>query len=515
MIISSEKNNKYYLSHQLPQVILMHPILAHLVNLHESGENVGQWVENYKDGELSIDGQTTTASHADVRCYYNYFQFLKENKYFDTRKTIPMRETYQYTSREVEFRVANTEQIVLEVTDGCNLNCRYCGYGDFYSGHDERTGKKMDFKTAKTVIDKIIGLKKKHLSYIKTHRKFAISFYGGEPLMNFPLIKKTVDYVKTIHLPNIEFLFSVTTNGVLLNRYREFLVENNFLVIVSLDGNKENNKHRVFHNGRNSFTKVFSNIDEIKRKHPAYFKENVMFNSVIHKNNSTPEIQDFFKENFDKKPITLGLATSTIRKDKKKEFDKVFERNEAQSAPEYNEDDEKKFFSGLKHSNIQKFSQLDQLFKIYSGYTFTRINTLLEDQTANTADYTSTGTCQPYEKKVFVTVNGKLMPCERISQQYFMGTVTDDDFQLDFQGVADRYNNYYKNLSRLCDHCYNKKMCGQCIFYLNLEDKNVKCPNFLSKKEFGKKLSFAVSILEEVPAYYNKIIENLSNTGEE
>ena len=86
------------------------------------------------------------------------------------------------------------------------------------------------------------------------------------------------------------FIFTMTTNGVLLDKYMDYIVENNIHFSVSLDGNKSNNSYRIFHNQKPSFDIVFKNLKLFQQKHPDYFEKHVRFLSVLHKKNSIFEI---------------------------------------------------------------------------------------------------------------------------------------------------------------------------------------------------------------------------------
>ena len=85
----------------------------------------------------------------------------------------------------------------------------------------------------------------------------------------------------------------MTTNATLIDRHISFLVKNDFHITISLDGSKQNQNYRVFHNGKNSFDKVFRNIKLIREKYPDFFEINVSFNSVLHNRNSVEEIHKF------------------------------------------------------------------------------------------------------------------------------------------------------------------------------------------------------------------------------
>ena len=54
---------------------------------------------------------------------------------------------------EIEYNLMNLKQLIFEVTDACNLRCKYCGYADLYEGYDQRENLKFPFQKAKLIID--------------------------------------------------------------------------------------------------------------------------------------------------------------------------------------------------------------------------------------------------------------------------------------------------------------------------------------------------------------------------
>ena len=76
-----------------------------------------------------------------------------------------------------------------------------------------------------------------------------VGFYGGEPLLNMPLIRKTIEYVESLHIKDLTFSYNMTTNAMLLDRYMDFLVEKNFSILISLDGGEYQSGYRVDKNG--------------------------------------------------------------------------------------------------------------------------------------------------------------------------------------------------------------------------------------------------------------------------
>ena len=154
-------------------------------------------------------------------------------------------------------------QLVLQVTQNCNLRCDYCVYSGKY---DNRThsSKIMSWDTAKKAMDYLI-IHSDELDEI------VIGFYGGEPLLNLELIKECVDYMST-HVEGKKVSYSITTNGTLLTPdIAEYLSKNKFNILISLDGSKkEHDANRKFANGKGSFDTIMSNLRNIKNHDPEF-----------------------------------------------------------------------------------------------------------------------------------------------------------------------------------------------------------------------------------------------------
>lgn len=150
--------------------------------------------------------------------------------------------------------------IALFVTQNCNLACTYCygnegGYGS--SGH-------MDSATARMAIDWLI----KQSGDIKT---LGVAFFGGEPFLNFSLMKEVVEYARQRGAEsNKDFEFSVTTNGSLLtDRKIVFLKENKINPVISFDGSKEvQDAQRPFKGGQGSYDVIAPKIRKLLDKFP-------------------------------------------------------------------------------------------------------------------------------------------------------------------------------------------------------------------------------------------------------
>ena len=137
----------------------------------------------------------------------------------------------------------------LHVSHDCNLRCKYCfAEQGVYGGKAEV----MSEEVAKAAIDFLIARS-------GTRRNLELDFFGGEPLMNFDVVKKTVEYARSLEKEhNKNFRFTMTTNGVLLNEeISEYLNREMHNVVLSLDGRKEvNDRMRPNVAGHGSYDRI-------------------------------------------------------------------------------------------------------------------------------------------------------------------------------------------------------------------------------------------------------------------
>ena len=135
------------------------------------------------------------------------------------------------------------QTLVMNLTNQCNLSCQYCyEFGADKVATPEGKPKFMDLPTAKASVDFL-------LAQAEGRRSIHITFFGGETLMNFPLLKQVVAYAtEKAHEKECHVDFSLTTNATLLTpAIIEFLSDNRIGVTVSMDGPKEmHDQLRVF-----------------------------------------------------------------------------------------------------------------------------------------------------------------------------------------------------------------------------------------------------------------------------
>jgi uncharacterized protein len=154
--------------------------------------------------------------------------------------------------------------MVLNVTNQCNLACTYCyEYGEDKIVDTEH-GRQSKFMSESTARDSVEFLLK------ESGRVAHLTFFGGETLLNFPVLKSTIAYARRRAADlGKDIDFSLTTNATLLRPdIIEFLAENRVGVTISIDGPKDlQDKFRVFHGGAGSYEVVAPKIKELLRRH--------------------------------------------------------------------------------------------------------------------------------------------------------------------------------------------------------------------------------------------------------
>ena len=146
--------------------------------------------------------------------------------------------------------------LCLHVAHTCNLNCSYC-FASQGKYHGDRA--LMSFEVGKRAFDFLI-------ENSGTRRNLEVDFFGGEPALNFDVIKKLVEYARSIEGKyNKNFRFTYTTNGMILtDEMIEFINREMHNVVLSLDGRKEvNDRFRVDYKGEGSYDTIVPNFKKI------------------------------------------------------------------------------------------------------------------------------------------------------------------------------------------------------------------------------------------------------------
>ena len=168
----------------------------------------------------------------------------------------------------VKQRKTVVKALCLHIAHDCNLACKYC-----FAEEGEYHGRRalMSYEVGKKALDFLIANS-------GSRHNLEVDFFGGEPLMNWQVVKDLVAYGREqekIH--DKHFRFTVTTNGVLLNdEIQEFVNKEMDNVVLSLDGRKEiNDQMRPFRNGKGSYDLIvpkFQKLAESRHQEKYYIR---------------------------------------------------------------------------------------------------------------------------------------------------------------------------------------------------------------------------------------------------
>ena len=181
------------------------------------GQIAKEMLEKYKN-DKTINEQEIEDVFADI-------EELKANEKLFTNDI--------YADTKFNFKARNTvvKALCLHIAHTCNLNCEYC-FASQGKYHGERA--LMSFEVGKQAIDFLV-------ENSGTRRNLEVDFFGGEPLMNFDVVKQIVAYARSIEKEkNKNFRFTLTTNGMLINDdVIDFANRECHNVVLSLDGRKK------------------------------------------------------------------------------------------------------------------------------------------------------------------------------------------------------------------------------------------------------------------------------------
>ena len=178
------------------------------------------------------------------------------------------KDTYENYIMDFKKRPTVVKALCLHIAHDCNLACQYC-----FAEEGEYHGRRalMSFEVGKKALDFLIANS-------GNRRNLEVDFFGGEPLMNWQVVKDLVAYGREQEkLHDKNFRFTLTTNGVLLNdEIMEFCNKEMANVVLSIDGRKEvHDKMRPFRKGAGSYDLIvpkFQKLAESRNQEKYYIR---------------------------------------------------------------------------------------------------------------------------------------------------------------------------------------------------------------------------------------------------
>ena len=376
------------------------------------------------------------------------------------------------------------QQLLLNITEICNLRCRYCVYSGSYQYERRHSTITMAPEIARKAV-------RDFWEHSREREKVHISFYGGEPLVAFDLIRDTVDYARRLGEWPRMFLH-VDTNGTLLtDAMIKYFVDNKFYLQISLDGPREmHDRYRIFRNGKGTFDRIMTNLRKIREMDPEYYMMYVSFACTLVPPYDLERLNDFFSSPpFERNAVNLTLLG---------QYDTTFFEDHAR---------------GIESKLEPTYYKLrDQYIdaRIKNGTPSNFVRALIEQQMTRlcrrgfspmNGSVHPNGICLPGGRRVFVSVDGNYYPCER---------VLGDDFKIgdvDHGVEPDRVKNLIKNYVNIstpdCFSCWAVRLCRMCYSmarkgpHMDRNRKRTQC--FTERQNMHEALVTYMEILERNP----------------
>lgn len=338
---------------------------------------------------------------------------------------------------------------IIGITEQCNLRCTYCCYSGAYEHNRSHSQKLIESGDIDEIYDFILRS--------STKRPIHIAFYGGEPLLQYPLIHYAIQ--RGHELLGGEVTFSVTTNGTVLTPEKiDWLVAQHVELVISLDGTKTfHDKHRVYANGHGSYKRVHETLSYIAGNYPQHL-------NLISLQMTLETYRDIDKiaEKWHNDPLLRYLAPSNIH---------GLAANFAKGVNKIEYEDVRSFYEHLLdvYEHHQDWAVLRVLFE-------ESIADWKERPIIEASGPVPMATCMPVNTKLYIDASKEIGVCEKMADMYRIGNIAKG---IDWSKANSLVRSYYDRRLERCKNCPAVRMCDMCLTALEYTDEqwDILCHN--------------------------------------
>ena len=366
--------------------------------------------------------------------------------------------------------------LALEVTQQCNMRCKYCVYSGSYKYERTHNSRIMSEETFLSVLKRFFRSDVARPQYI--------GFYGGEPLLCFDRINSFHDQIVQI-APDTKF--QITTNGLCLTeQVMDRLIKDDYYMMISFDGLNHDLYRRDLYNKATCNT-VLERLAVFRKKNEDFFNKHVRLQVTLSPPYRLKEQAEFFNNN----EITANMQMNISFVNG---FDTTFFDNQDESG-------------GRTESLRSQCMELARdLYSDYKGKHFQRyffqkqMNAINDRPMVAISNPLTHGNCEFLLHRGFVDVDGNCYPCERVGNMGYLGNVNSESDNEEY--VQKIHEDYDQIVLDNCKNCIISRFCGICTARCregnryNIERFKEQCvserkwfdfliPLFLSLKEVG------------------------------
>lgn len=334
--------------------------------------------------------------------------------------------------------------MIMELTESCNMRCRYCTYSGIFPEARTHGSQAITYQTAKMAVDWLNG-------HSKVAKKVCISFFGGEPLLHFNLLRRICRYAeKTIGKDRC--VFEISTNATLLDETvaRWVKRQGNTLLHVTLNGpDFIHDRLRRYADGRATHADIIANLDRLAAILGEHFRDIVKIQANYANMQEKAVLQRWFnarKEEVAIYPLSLPpdeKINNEIRQGSNASSDRVQLRI-------------------LRREFVRKRqadTPVPELL-IAPNSLLTRFRD--RDCGKEMSAVYFPGVCSPFLTRVFVDMNGNIKLCERKSAMMSFGDIFDGIDWDRVNTVIHQINDYLQN-ELICRTCVAVRFCRLCF----------------------------------------------------
>lgn len=415
-----------------------------------------------------------------------FLEELNQSRYDSTLEQIERLDFWRNGHAKELFSVAHKNieiylnqkisQLILELTERCNLRCKYCIYNNSCDLNRDFGDHDMTQSTAFSAIDFV---------FAHSTDKISVTFYGGEPLLMFPLMKSCIEYaMEKGEASNKQISFSFTSNLTLMTEdYAQYFASlPHISILCSLDGPQDiHDAWRQYPDGRGSFTQAITGFKILYQVFKNKGKTGISVNGVFAPPYTMERIEKI-SEFYDSLNLPDGSNCeisypSTGSVDDHLEIEKcIADYRQKNGHVEFIhplaawQDTLIKEQCGLPKERLNRYNLIKSLHSIHE-------RPLLLKASVDRIPFN--GCCPPGSRRLYVTTTGALKVCERIGNSPIIGTIQNG---FDMDTIKKFYiEDYQKRSINDCRKCVINQLCGICYAAcyddhgLNMKKKRVIC----------------------------------------
>ena len=363
----------------------------------------------------------------------NSYSYLRQTNEIVQGVVDDSRYAWTFTPPSEFSSMPEVYMFIIAITEQCNLRCTYCCYSGEYEGNHSHNSRTLCEGNIQAIYD--------FIAKTANTKPIRISFYGGEPFVNYPLVQYAIQAGQQRWEDDVTF--SVSTNGTLLTEERiDWLVNNGVELAISIDGTQPfHDAHRVDAKGNGSYTKV--------RNALAYLHSNTF--------NQYPKVVLM---------MTLPSVSKLMPIAQAWHKDEVLQHY----APTHISGLTPNFLQGVAKEDWETLKiQYIQLLDAYEQHPeWSVLQTFFDEIVAywknrpvfEVSESTPLSTCMPVNTKLYIDANLQLAVCEKFNDSFRIGGINNG---IDWQKANEMTKEYYRKREYRCTYCPAVRMCNMCL----------------------------------------------------